>query len=1529
MDLRFNSFLITIFLLLGVAVNAYANPQGESVVAGTATFDRSTPNTLTINTTSNNTIINYNSFSIAANESTRINQPGASSAVLNRVVGVNPSEIYGTLSSNGKIFLVNPNGILFGPNSRVDAPAILASTLDITNDDFLKGNYNFFKNGGNSYIINQGRLAASPGGYIALLSQAVNNQGIILADLGTVALAAGNKMTLALDSRDQISVVIDDAVQADVFGPDGQKMDSAIKNSGTIQANGGKLILTAKVLNNVFDYAVNNSGVVQATSLQNNNGVVEITASGAPVINTGKIQASRVNINVLDSNFINEGQIISQYTAGLLNSGNISLQALNIQQDGLISADETIDITADNVNTTVPFQNTIPSPVIKANQVNITANNLGAFGFPVAIDALNINFNRTSGDIDLAGSQPIGSNVMITGPPDGFGSIIYDQDTNLYLDAQNGSISEAQGVSLSASDLTLTANQNINIEGTLKGNSVILDSINGNTILNSGSLIDASGDAGGLVEVLGNQVELIGTRINASGTNGGGTVLIGGDFQGKGRAANATNVYVSRDSYINADAISQGDGGKAIVWSDGTTQYYGNISANGGPISGNGGFIQVSSAGNLDFNGFVNALATNGKRGTFIIDPNGTSGYAASLATSLLDYQPGQTATILGSGWTPGETVSLILQPNNPALPDITITAVADANGNFFNSSFTCRQNDRGVGFVLTATGQNSSLAAQTMFTDATKTSTATGGNWSATTTWSGGVIPIAGDNVIIANGATVIDNVTTGVALNSLTVGQGTSGILTIGTNTTARTVNITGTGGNFIIAAGGTVNCNNAAVTHVLNIGGNFTNNGTFTSLNGSGSITTNFTGAVTQTIGGSTSTTFNRLVVNGASSVTTLGINTIATTFILTTGTFDPSTFLLTAATRRFTAGTLRVGAATWASNYSFAVTEPAAGIIEYYAAGAQTVNNVIYRGSLTLSGTGIKTLGAARTTIGGNLTLSGTATATTAAALAITRNLVVGAGTTFATGATNTWTLSVTGTTSVTGTLTLANTGTKTFTGNVTVNAGGVWNETGIAAINYAGNLQNNGTAFTANTGVHKFSGTTKTISGTSAIIIPSLTISGTTTNNGTLTVSTTLAGASTLTNGATGTLNFGGSSITPTLTATAVGNTVNFIGATQTVKPTTYNNLTLSGSGAKSMGSGTSVTGNLSIAATGNATVSVGSGLTISVGSLTLGGLGRINGTWGSTISTATHTNNTYFAATTGILNVSTDTRITPTLSVLNSPVTYNGLSQAAIVSGSPGTVSSIKYNGSLTTPTNAAIYALNFTPTDTTSYKSLTGASAGNFIINPKALTITATGPAKVYGTALTAGTSASNFTSSAAVNGETVTGVTLTPDAAGLSATTAAGGGYVVTPSLATGTGGFLESNYAVTYNAFSGTVAKAPLDGTNANAPVVVSPYRITPSAAVGTGLSNYTITYVPGQLTVTPATFLNLSNSQIANSIIPPPTSNFVNQFFNTFNPPPTGVYFYHPLIDIDSGAFDHQFQLDQWAYDFIDGEIQKIP
>ena len=229
----------------------------------------------------------------------------------------------------------------------------------------------------------------------------------------------------------------------------------------------------------------------------------------------------------------------------------------------------------------------------------------------------------------------------------------------------------------------------------------------------------------------------------------------------------------------------------------------------------------------------------------------------------------------------------------------------------------------------------------------------------------------------------------------------------------------------------------------------------------------------------------------------------------------------------------------------------------------------------------------------------------------------------------------------------------------FTGSVTLNSGATWTEpaSGNGAnntYNFANNFVNNATTFTAaGTGIHTFSGAGMTLSGTTGTTIPSVAVTGTRTLSGTLTVSTALTGAGTLTMGGTGVLNIGGTSTITTLTATAVGNTVNYTGTgtSQAVKATTYANLIFSGAGTKTMATGTVVNGNLSIRPTGTATASIGALLTLNVGRLVLGGTTQVSGTWGGTTSGATYINTTYFAATTGKLNVTAGsaTRLVVTL----------------------------------------------------------------------------------------------------------------------------------------------------------------------------------------------------------------------------------------------------------------------------------------
>jgi len=489
-------------MVLFLPVMLFALPEGESVVSGEASFDRSASNTLNINTPSDKLIVNYNSFNIAAQEAVRFLQPSASSVALNRVVGIDPSSIMGTLSANGQIFLVNPNGVLFGPGSHVDVAGLVASTLNIANEDFLNGNYVFSQEGKGSFIINQGSLNAQSGGYVCLLSQAVDNRMMIQADLGTVVLASGEKMTLALEDKNAISVVIDEGVQEEIFGPDGQKISCAVKNSGSILAEGGKVILTAKILNRVFDYAINNTGLVKVTSLVKHDGIIELLAEGAQVANSGTLEADKVSITS-DAAFTNsgeikaqeiyikvkedsitntkEGKIIAYAPAITPAGGKIVLEAESILQQGLISANADEEGTAGEISI-ISENNTV---LDENSSTEARAMGLVGNGGRISIDARqgSVFVNKTAkidfsagalsgngGTVYIDAFQQLGFFGILNGrAPPGFtlGKAILDPEYATIGDPAGSTFIEADATIDAWRDITIIGNITLGYNATL------------------------------------------------------------------------------------------------------------------------------------------------------------------------------------------------------------------------------------------------------------------------------------------------------------------------------------------------------------------------------------------------------------------------------------------------------------------------------------------------------------------------------------------------------------------------------------------------------------------------------------------------------------------------------------------------------------------------------------------------------------------------------------------------------------------------------------------------------------------------------------------------------------------------------------------------------------------------------------------------------------------------------------------------------------------------------------------------------
>ena len=166
-------------------------PTGGTVTAGSANISTSASN-MQITQGSSSAILNWQSFSIGSGAWVNFSQPSSSAIALNRVLGNNPSEIFGRLTANGQIFLSNPNGVLFAPGAAVDVGALFATTLSIADKDFLAGRYNFYNAGRAGSVINQGHIVAA-NGYAALAGPQVRNDGIIVANAGTVALTAGDR----------------------------------------------------------------------------------------------------------------------------------------------------------------------------------------------------------------------------------------------------------------------------------------------------------------------------------------------------------------------------------------------------------------------------------------------------------------------------------------------------------------------------------------------------------------------------------------------------------------------------------------------------------------------------------------------------------------------------------------------------------------------------------------------------------------------------------------------------------------------------------------------------------------------------------------------------------------------------------------------------------------------------------------------------------------------------------------------------------------------------------------------------------------------------------------------------------------------------------------------------------------------------------------------------------------------------------------------------------------------------------------
>ena len=308
------------------AGTAMAGPTGGTVKAGQGAISTPTATSTVVNQSSANIVIDWQSFNVGQNETVQFIQPGSTSAALNRIINGNPSAIQGSILANGRVFLVNPQGVVFGKTARVDVGSLFVTSLDIKNSDFMAQNYRFeaVEGAGSASIVNHGSIEAAVGGSVSIVGGSVENQGTITANLGHVNLGSGTQAVVDFAGDGLINFAVSGEVADNV-----NNAEAAVANSGAINAEGGTVNLSARVARDVFNSVVNNSGTIRAGRIDRAGGKIRLVGLGGPVRNSGTLDASGTNGGEIvvssDSNIEQSGTITADASTGT--GGTISLQS--------------------------------------------------------------------------------------------------------------------------------------------------------------------------------------------------------------------------------------------------------------------------------------------------------------------------------------------------------------------------------------------------------------------------------------------------------------------------------------------------------------------------------------------------------------------------------------------------------------------------------------------------------------------------------------------------------------------------------------------------------------------------------------------------------------------------------------------------------------------------------------------------------------------------------------------------------------------------------------------------------------------------------------------------------------------------------------------------------------------------------------------------------------------------------------------------------------------------------------------------
>jgi filamentous hemagglutinin family protein len=642
---------------------AFALPRNGNVAAGAATIT-SSGSAMRIEQATPRAITNWLSFDIGKGESVRIVQPSAQAALLARVTGgLGPSSLAGTLEANGQFFLINPQGVIVGRDAVIDTGAFLATSLDVTDLNFMAGGPLLFQGGGDGDIVNLGRITAANGS-VTLVGRSVRNEGAIAAAQGSATLAAGTEYLMA--SADQPGLLVK-GVAADAGG-------TAVDNQGVIEAASVRLEAAA---GHLYALAINQAGVVRARGTSVVDGRVVLTAEGGTVDVSGTVSASRA-----------DGSGGDIHVGGGPRGGDASIANAARTQVG---ASAVLDASAqagqgDGGQVTVWADRT----AVLEGRVRADAGASGGDGGLVEVSAPSLRF-KPAAPVSLAapkgraGTLLLDPDGWIVGTEDGV-----NQSSAATLQAQLGAGNVVIDTSVNAGDidfnaavawssghkLTARSGNNINVNADIDGGSsgtVALyagiksfpDSQQGAPVQGDTRIDESATIRAGKLTVGGNTQWAV-PGYTAIGTPGPGFVNAGGkldvDTLELDTAAGKVGIIAVNAANRIGAVRTAGDGGLDLV----------DVATGSGPmnaqLAGTATRVQLAAPGDLTLeSGTALTLGADGQAvlastaGNFIND----AGASAIAGGSFLVYSGSAEATVKG-GLTAAEEFSRSYSGNPP-----------------------------------------------------------------------------------------------------------------------------------------------------------------------------------------------------------------------------------------------------------------------------------------------------------------------------------------------------------------------------------------------------------------------------------------------------------------------------------------------------------------------------------------------------------------------------------------------------------------------------------------------------------------------------------------------------------------------------------------------------------------------------------------------------------------------------------------------------------------------------------------------